>query len=79
MVAGLAGSATACINDRELPSHEREFRSSYLFASSNTPPSPGPTGVIVGPVSRDALVVGGAVLLVGGVVLAAKGGNRAGR
>jgi hypothetical protein len=35
--------------------------------------------VIVGPVSRDALVVGGAVSLVGGVVLAAKGGNRLGR
>ena len=25
----VAGSASACLNDSELPTHEREFRSSY--------------------------------------------------
>lgn len=35
-VAALTGPAVACINDSELPGHEREFRSSY---QNDRPPS----------------------------------------
>jgi hypothetical protein len=30
VVAGAASTATACINDRELQNHEKEFKSNYL-------------------------------------------------
>jgi hypothetical protein len=30
ILLGCHGSALACLNDNELPSHEREFRSQYL-------------------------------------------------
>jgi hypothetical protein len=40
VLAGLAGPAAACINDDELPSHEREFRSQYsVLASLDSTPS----------------------------------------
>ncbi len=37
-LAGLARPAAACLNDNELPEHEREFRSQY--ASRSHLPSP---------------------------------------
>jgi hypothetical protein len=38
-LVALAGPAAACINDSELPGHEREFRSSYQ-QSDYRPPEP---------------------------------------
>lgn len=75
LVAGLAGPAGACINDVELPSHEREFRSSYMVASSNAPPKPTQMS---GRRLRGELFVVGAAALLCGIVMASKGGNRAG-
>jgi hypothetical protein len=41
-----AAPATACINDVELPNHEREFRSQYRSGPADPQPvaSPEPTG-----------------------------------
>ena len=65
-LAILAGSASACINDKELPRHEREFRSNY---KGQPAPSPKPEA----PASPDYRPIqgGGAALLVAalGVVL----------
>jgi hypothetical protein len=33
-LVAIADRAVACINDNELPSHEREFRSEYLVAAA---------------------------------------------
>lgn len=44
VLAGCHGSAVACLNDNELPSHEREFRSQYRgpeFARRAPTPAPG--------------------------------------
>jgi hypothetical protein len=38
-VIASAGTAAACINDSELPSHEREFRSTY---KNGSPPQAQP-------------------------------------
>jgi hypothetical protein len=57
-----AASASACINDSELPSHEREFRSSY----KNSPaPESTPSSSYAAPVAAG----GGVVLLIGAVVV----------
>ncbi|MEO2090530.1 MAG: hypothetical protein ABGY75_13680 [Gemmataceae bacterium] len=40
VLAAAAAPAVACINDSELPGHEREFRSSYQNGRS---PSPSPS------------------------------------
>ena len=64
-VAAAAGPAAACLNDVELPSHEREFRAQYRGGDSFSPPkSPGETFV------HTALYSSGAVLVVGAVGLA---------
>ncbi len=69
LAVGFVSTASACINDRELPSHEREFRSQYqeeefvptASFEESTPTSSfvlgglGATGVI--------LAVAGSVLL----------------
>ena len=34
----VAGMASACLNDSELPGHEREFRSSYNRQAPEPPP-----------------------------------------
>ena len=43
-LAVLAGQASACLNDKELPGHEREFRSNYnghpTPPPESTPPEP---------------------------------------
>jgi hypothetical protein len=41
-LAMLAGQASACLNDKELPSHEREFRSNYNRKLTPTPATPPP-------------------------------------
>ncbi|SIO28244.1 hypothetical protein SAMN05444166_3467 [Singulisphaera sp. GP187] len=40
MLAGFVAPAAACLNDRELPQHEREFRSNYGEPTSPTPAPP---------------------------------------
>jgi hypothetical protein len=73
VLAGLAGPAAACINDVELPTHEREFRSQYR--GPVTPPSP-PAPDSTTPSDPGLLLGGGLVLLTGAVVLAATGRAR---
>lgn len=64
-LAVFAGPATACINDSELPTHEREFRSRYLAPA--TPPLPATSPNSDG--RQWALAgVGGTLLVVAGVV-----------
>jgi hypothetical protein len=70
-LAGLAGPVAACINDGELPTHEREFRSQYL-RTVDVPPAP-PTATDVP--SHLLLLGAGAALLVGAVVLTPAGGR----
>ena len=65
-IIGFARPAAACINDVELPSHEREFRSQYNLASAlptdaKAPPSNGP------------LIGGGSALLSAAVVMTLTG------
>ena len=68
-LVGLVAPATACMNDNESPTHEREFRSQYgQFAglhSTDEPASPRSVG-------SNVLLGGGAVLLVGAFALVAK-------
>ena len=66
VLAAIASTAVACINDEELPSHEREFRSSYAAAGSPSPPSAG----FDGPLGQRMLINAGVVLLSGGVAVA---------
>jgi hypothetical protein len=68
VLAGLAGPAAACINDSELPTHEREFRSQYRGpAAPAEPPSAAPAG----PVDNRLLAWAGGALLVGAVAVSA--------
>ena len=69
---GFANPAAACINDVELPSHEREFRSQYLGPASlaSTLPS-DPNGS-----PNSGLLLGvGAALLSGAFVMTLTGGR----
>ena len=43
VLALTAGPGAACINDRELPGAEREFRSQYQDTDPRRPASPQPT------------------------------------
>jgi hypothetical protein len=54
-----AGPVAACINDSELPSHEREFRSQYRSTSPYVPPVQTPSGKV------PLMFLGGGVLLTG--------------
>jgi hypothetical protein len=61
---GLAGPAAACINDVELPNHEREFRSQYRGPDSQPPSTEQPSPV------KDWLLLGfGGALLVGAMIV----------
>ena len=71
VLAGLASPAAACINDNELPTHEREFRSQYGGVASR-PPDPS-----AGPVDSRLIAAGGVSLLAGAVVVATRGRTRA--
>ena len=68
----LAAPVAACINDIELPSHEREFRSRYRGPSS-TPSAPSTDSFTP---SQQVLLGAGAVLLVGAGALTLSGGRR---
>ena len=64
----VAGGASACLNDSELPGHEREFRSSYKRQAP--PPSPSDSQWL--PSERVPLVLlgaGGVFALGAGVVI----------
>jgi hypothetical protein len=63
-LAAFAGPAAACINDGELPNHEREFRSQYR---GSPPPvtSPEPSGRP----SNGVLIGAGVSLLVAATAL----------
>jgi hypothetical protein len=67
LAAGFVGTASACINDRELPSHEREFRSQYQEEEAI------PTSVEDGSPTNNFILGGlgatGVILAVGGSVL----------
>lgn len=62
-----AGPAAACLNDNELPNHEREFRSQYRGQARATPSPPAP--------DHRPLYAAGALMLVGAFALV---GRRAG-
>jgi hypothetical protein len=71
-LAVLAGQASACLNDKELPGHEREFRSRYNGHPApppETPPAPPDYTPILG---------GGAALLVASAGLVAIRGRSKG-
>jgi hypothetical protein len=69
----LAGPAVACINDAELPTHEREFRSQYRGSVAPTPPPPPES---TQPSGQPLLLGGGAALFLGAATLAWNGGRR---
>jgi hypothetical protein len=59
--------AHACINDRELVPHEREFKSDYNSEPATGPSEPGgATGYLVGAVTASGL---GGALLAGALAL----------
>ena len=45
--ASAAPSATACINDRESPTHEKEFKSDYLKQVPDYPPGGTPLPLVL--------------------------------
>ena len=64
----VAGAASACLNDSELPGHEREFRSSYKRQA----PPPAPSDSYWLPTERVPLALygaGGLFALGAGVVI----------
>jgi hypothetical protein len=69
LIALVAPSAPACINDREIETHEREFKSHYHLGPQPSPdPSPSPGGTnpaypLIAGSSGLALLVGSAVVL----------------
>jgi hypothetical protein len=71
-LALFAGPASACINDVELPTHEREFRSEYARSASPVPRA------IANPINYWVLVGSGAVLLTGAATVALVGGRSRG-
>jgi len=72
-LAVLAAPAAACLNDIELPNHEREFRSQY---NRSAPPPSAPATESADPGSFPLLFGGGTVLLIGAVGLTATGGRK---
>ena len=81
-VAGLASPAFACMNDRESPQHEREFRSKYRDAapqpgSSTDPDSyPAPAAPGRSPIlaqNRDSVLLGSGVALLAGALVVTVG------
>lgn len=63
---GLATPALACLNDVELPQHEREFRSQYREQEN---PPPAPSAEPQTQPGNHLLVGGGAAMLMGAVAL----------
>lgn len=76
VLAGFAAPVVACINDSELPNHEREFRSNY---GDPTSPAPAPPKILdlAGIPSHPMLLGAGAALLTGAFFVTVNG-RRAG-
>ena len=71
---GFAAPAAACINDSELPNHEREFRSNY---GDPTYPTPAPPKALdlAGFPSHPIFLGTGAALLTGAFFVTMNGGR----
>ncbi len=69
-LAAFVSPAAACINDRELPSHEREFRSQY---NRQTPPPTPASSDSTYPSGFPLLIGSGSLLLIGAVSVATTG------
>jgi hypothetical protein len=68
-LALFAAPAAACINDSELPSHEREFKSQYRGTGySPVAPTDSP--------AQNIMIGGGGVLLGGAAAMVVTGGRR---
>jgi hypothetical protein len=65
----LTSPAAACLNDAELPIHEREFRSQY----NRQIPPPAPAAEPAYPDGSSLLLGGGSLLLIGAVGVAGLG------
>jgi hypothetical protein len=72
LLASAVPAATACINDREAETHEREFKSQYLKQppAPSTEQPPASIGDHVGTIAMSGL---GVSLLAGAVVFSLKG------
>ena len=70
ILAWSACPVSACLNDRELPGHEREFRSQYRAPAT---PAPAPSSETPHPPGYRLLFGGGGVLLVGALGLVVVG------
>jgi hypothetical protein len=70
VIAGFAGPAGACLNDIELPLHEREFRSQYR---SNQPAQPTPAAEPSRSPGNPLLYGAGGFLVLGAAALASMG------
>jgi len=75
LLAGLAAPAAACINDSELPQHEREFRSNY-GEPTYPDPTPPKRWDLVGFPPNPMLLGSGTALLTGAVLVAMNGRGR---
>lgn len=69
-LAVVVDPAHACLNDVELPAHEREFRSQYRGPAATPPSHPSEPP---GRPSNSLLIGAGATLLAGGLALALAG------
>jgi hypothetical protein len=65
---GFVSPAFACLNDRELLGHEREFRSQYQETTSQPPP-PATSAEPKSITRNQVLFGGGAALLIGALAL----------
>ena len=72
LLLGICGSAGACMNDRELPQHEREFRSQYGEMLAEAPALLKPWDYSG---SQAAMVGSGLFFLAGAVGLAVQQGR----
>jgi LPXTG-motif cell wall-anchored protein len=75
-LTAFASSASACLNDREVGTSEREFKSSYIDQQGNEPVSPGQS-LPPGENGQPVAAIAGLILLAGaGVLGLMKPGNR---
>ena len=73
LCVGFAVPAFACLNDRELPSHEREFRSDYGDPASPVPPPPPNLGDFAVNPSESMWLGAGAALVTGAFFVSVNG------
>lgn len=66
VLAAIAPAVPACINDREVQTHEREFKSQYLAPKASPAPQSPPSD---GGYLNVAAAGGGLMLLVGAAVV----------